>query len=133
MGQGLIIHGAERHGNLHISLSGIFDSEAAVRISTFILRKHNGEGNIFIKTGNLSKVTARSRGWFTALTNILNLPAKKIYLMGDKAMEVCPDQGRVLISKQQKKEEHKGCGGKCKNCKCKERKEARNQRVTREN
>lgn len=120
MKQEVMVDASERNGNLHINLGGFFDSEAAVKVSSIIRQSYAGEGNIFIHTNDITDVTAQSRVWFGNLLNILGLPKQNIYLMGDRAMDICHDNGRVIVKKV-KKETHTKCYN-CKNCQCKDKK-----------
>lgn len=108
----------ERNGNLHVKLHGHFGVDTAMELTASISRKYKTGRNVFIHTSGITAVSAQSKEMFQSMLGVYNLPAKNVYLMGEKGKQICHDEGRVIIS--QKSHGHKGCGGRCKNCKCKQ-------------
>lgn len=106
----------ERNGNLHVKLQGTFCIDTALELTSNISRRYRIGGNVFIHTGEVTSVSPQSREMFSNMLGVFNLPCEKIYLMGEKGLEICHDAGRVIVPK--KKHGKKKCGGRCKNCKC---------------
>lgn len=106
----------ERNGNLHVRLHGKFGVDTAMEMTSHISKKYRVGSNVFIHTAEVTAVSPQSKEMFSSMLGVYNLPPENIYLMGEKGMEMCHDQGRVIIRK--KSHGHKTCGGRCKNCKC---------------
>lgn len=109
------INANQRNGNLHIKLNGPFTSDTAARLTMVMAKTYPGKGNIFIHTDNISAVSPESQGAFNDLVNLSALPEDKIYLMGEKGLDICHDSGKVIV---RKKRQGHICCGKCKNCSC---------------
>lgn len=119
MEQSTFLESDKRNGNLHITLAGAFDEERAKEVSYHICSEYCGQGNVFINTHNITEVKPQSRTVFTDLVEELKLPKNHIYFKGEKGRDICHDEGKVIVVKHRK---HGGCGGRCKNCKCKDKK-----------
>lgn len=111
-----LISSDERNGNLHIKLEGRFGVDTAMELTSHMSQKYRGSGNIFIHTAAITEVSSQSKEMFSSMIGVLNLPRENIYLMGEKGMDICHDNGKVIVRKK-KSHSHKSCG-KCKNCKC---------------
>ena len=109
----------KRNGNLHVTVSGRFDQKRVSEVGQHICRVYGGTGNIFIHTHEITEVAPNSRTMFSSMLGELSLPKKNIYLMGEQGKHICHEEGRVII--KQSKPSSGGCGGRCKNCKCKTR------------
>ena len=107
----------ERNGNLHVRLQGRFGVDTAMELTSNISRRYQIGSNVFIHTSEITAVSPQSKEMFSSMLGVYNLPLENIYLMGEKGMEICHDEGRVIVRKQT--HGHKKCGGRCKNCKCK--------------
>lgn len=93
------INANQRNGNLHIKLNGPFTSDTAARLTMVMAKTYPGKGNIFIHTDNISAVSPESQGAFNDLVNLSALPEDKIYLMGEKGLDICHDSGKVIVRK----------------------------------
>ncbi|MBM9612837.1 hypothetical protein JWJ90_00895 [Desulfobulbus rhabdoformis] len=98
-----------RDGNLHISLDGPFTSEMALQLSNTIATDYCGEGIIFVHTGRITAISPQSRTTFEKMTEILDLPRKKIYLTGQNGLKIGPNKVRVIVYDPL----DKGCCGNC--------------------
>ncbi len=104
----------QRNGNLHINLSGQFTTEIAHRLTSAISQQYQGRGNIFIHTKDITDIAPESRQTFADLVGEAVLPREKIYMIGSKGLEICPDAGKVIVHDKKKHT----CCGRCKNCRC---------------
>lgn len=102
-----------RNGNLHIRLDGSFTIDTAAELATVMQNNYRGDGNIFIHTNRITEVHPASKVTFNNLLEDSPLPKSKIYMTGRKGLEISCDATKVIIHTKKK-----GCGGKCKNCKC---------------
>lgn len=107
----------QRNGNLHIKVQGRFGVDTAMELTSGIARKYRTGSNVFIHTNEITAISPQSREMFKSMLGVYNLPQNNIYLIGEKGFDICHDKGRVIIRK--KADPTKGCGGRCKNCKCK--------------
>lgn len=110
----------ERNGNLLVNLQGNFGVDTAMELTASISRKYRVGSNVFIHTTDVTSVSPQSKEMFNNMLGVYNIPCEKIYLMGEKGLEICHDEGKVIFHKKTPGE--KKCGGRCKNCKCKSRK-----------
>lgn len=110
------IDSEERNGNLHIKLNGQFGVDTAMQLNSHMNRKYSGKGNIFIHTTDITSVSPQSKEMFNSMLGVFNLLQENIYFMGEMAKQICPDIGKIIITKK-KRQGHKSCGN-CKNCKC---------------
>lgn len=108
------IQADQRNGNLHIKLSGQFTTETAHRLTSIMNQQYQGRGNIFIHTEEITDVTPESRQAFGDLVGEAVLPREKIYMIGSKGLEICPDASKVILHDKKKHT----CCGRCKNCRC---------------
>lgn len=108
------IEADQRNGNLHINLAGEFTKQTAFTLTKTMTQRYQGSGNIFIHTESITEVAPESRETFGDLMGVAVLPRERIYMIGRKGLEICPDASRVIIHDKKK---HKCCG-KCKNCSC---------------
>lgn len=109
-----IINWEERNGNLHLKPEGEFCVEVAQELASTMSSSYRGQGNIFIHTRLITGVAPRSREMFNNMVRSLNLPRRRIFLMGELGKDICHDEGRVIISKPRKP--GRRCGGKCGGC-----------------
>lgn len=106
----------EKNGNLHVKLQGRFGVDTAMEVTSLISRKYRLGSNAFIHTAEVAAVSPQSIEMFSSMLGVYGLPPENIYLLGENGLEICHDEGRVMLRK--KTYGHK-CGGRCKNCKCK--------------
>ena len=114
--QSAVVTTEERNGNLHIKLQGRFGVDTAMEVTSLISRRYRMGSNVFIHTAEVVTVSSQSKEMFSSMLGVYGLPPENIYLMGEKGLEICHDEGRVILRK--KTHGHK-CSGRCKNCKCK--------------
>lgn len=117
-----VISTDQRNGNLHIKLEGLFTPETAAKLAIIMTKSYVGQGNIFIHTAMVTDVEPQSQFAFNTLMGQTDLPKEKVYLTGEKGIDISHDSGKVIVGKK-KKHRHSGCG-KCKNCSCDEKKAA---------
>lgn len=94
------IHFEKRNGNLHVKVKGRFGVDTAMEVTSRIARKYQTGGNVFIHTGEITAVSPQSREMFKSMLGVYGLPAKNIYLMGEKGFDICHEKGRVIMRKQ---------------------------------
>ena len=107
----------KRNGNYHIKIVGDFNPKTAQTLSSLICSEYAGDGNIFINTSLISKISNDSHQTFSKYLYESKLPANKIYYKGEKAYSMYHEYGRVIHSSTKPKQA--SCGGRCKKCKCK--------------
>ena len=106
----------QRNGNMHINLSGRFTAETAQQLTSAMRQQYLGRGNIFIHTENVTDVVPDSRQTFGNLVGEAVLPQERIYMIGSKGLEICPDASKVILHD---KKMHTCCG-RCKKCRCRQ-------------
>jgi hypothetical protein len=108
------VDAAYRNGNLHINLNGHFSSATAVELSSTIAMFYEGKGNVFIHTANVTSIEPLSKGVLADHFKMMNLPCERMYLTGNKGLDISPDNIKVIVYEKKKK----GCCGRCKDCGC---------------
>ncbi|GAB6057530.1 hypothetical protein [Desulfonatronum parangueonense] len=106
-------------GNLHVRLEGIFDQHSASSLAHVLREAAAKHHRLFINTEGLAEIEPPA-------TEILHAGLKdsevnsRIYFKGKKGKLMAMDGHRVLHTKTS----HRcNCSGKCKVCKCAQRKE----------
>ena len=107
-----IVHSKEKNGHLHLSLSGKYTSFTAFKIAEMIQNLHNGKGNIFVNTTNVTGVDPYSRKALNLMLGFYSLPKQKVFLKGAKGHELSCNELRVIEPPRMQKL----CS--CKLCKC---------------
>jgi hypothetical protein len=103
-----------RKGNVHVDLLGHFTAEMAADVTSLISDVYCGKGNIFVHTAEILSVAPDLKHIFAQYIETSGLPQANLYLTGSKGLEFSPDNIKVIVYKKKKK----GCGGRCKDCKC---------------
>jgi len=101
----------QRNGNLFISLRGDYQGEWRSTLGAFI-GSYDGEGNIFVNTEKLNNLLPTVKAELKEIFIGLGRLGKKIFFIGRKGFDICPDGYRVIVRNKLK------CCGKCKNCSC---------------
>lgn len=114
MNQQQPVDAAYRNGNLHINLNGHFSSAIAIELTSTIATVYEGKGNVFIHTANVTSIEEPSKNVLADHIKFLGLPCERMYLTGEKGLDISPDNIKVIVYKKKKK----GCCGRCQNCTC---------------
>jgi hypothetical protein len=103
-----------RKGNVHVDLLGHFTAEMAADVTSLISEAYRGKGNIFVHTAEILSVSPGLKQIFAQYLETSGLPQANLYLTGNKGLEFSPDNIKVIVYEKKKN----GCGGRCKDCKC---------------
>jgi anti-anti-sigma regulatory factor len=102
MNQQQPVAAAYRNGNLHINLNGHFSSAVAVELSSTIATVYAGKGNVFIHTANVTSIDETSKGVLADHIKRLGLPRERLYLTGEKGLDISPDNIKVIVYQKKK-------------------------------
>lgn len=113
------IQARESMGNLHLHLEGVFDGDFAVALSALLRERHAECHRLFIDTDSLQRVEPCGADLFRSFLRDYFGVSRRVYFKGKNGAQMALEGQRVLRLKP-----HHGCGcsGKCKVCKCAERK-----------
>lgn len=116
------IQARESMGNLHLRLEGIFNGESALALTALLHQRQGACKRLFIDTDKLHRVEEFGTDVFHSFLRRHGEFSRRIYFKGKNGMHMALEGQRVLRVKS-----HHGCGcsGKCKVCKCAERKKQR--------
>lgn len=109
------------NGNLHIRPKGDFDGTSAWELIHLMRDKYDGKGRVFIDTHHMRKMHGFGCSTFRCRFHQGGVPARCLFLKGEKGFEMAPDGSKVLVFK---KEHPCGCNGDCTNCRCAARKKS---------
>ncbi len=113
MGVSTRIEANQRNGNLHIKVYGFFSREIAEEVVLLVRQAYTGQGNVFIHTNNVTGIHPDAKYSFSNRLKQIRIPAERVYLTGEKGMEISHDATRVIVQPPKKKH----CGG-CRGRKC---------------
>jgi hypothetical protein len=106
------------NGNLHVHPSGVFDGSSAWELVNLLHEQYDGQGQVYIDTGNLKELCPFGCSTFQCRLNRQHLPFERLYFKGDKGAEMAPKGSNVLTAPHK----HRCCGN-CANCTCNRSKE----------
>ncbi|WP_028578911.1 hypothetical protein [Desulfogranum japonicum] len=101
------IEANQRNGNLHIKVYGYFSQETAGEVVSLVSHVYTGQGNVFIHTKGLTRVDPFAKYIFSSHLKQIRVPCERVYLTGEKGMEISHDAARVIVQPAKKKR----CGG----------------------
>ncbi|MFP4396827.1 MAG: hypothetical protein ACLFPY_01945 [Desulfonatronovibrio sp.] len=109
-------------GNLHIRLEGVFDQYSAASLGQVLLKEEPDCHRFFIDTNGLRRVEPVGAEALHALMRHSSDLTSRIIFKGSNGRIMATEGQLVLIARQA---HGCGCAGKCKVCKCAQRREQR--------
>lgn len=107
-------------GNLHIRLEGVFDGDSAASLGQVLLREEPDCRRFFIDTNGLRQVEPLGTEALHALMQRSSDLTSRIIFKGSKGRIMATEGQLVLMVKPGR---GCSCAGKCRECKCAQRRE----------
>ena len=100
-------------GDLHVRPSGDFDGSSAWELVNLLHEQYDGQGRVYIDTGNLTALNPFGCSTFQCRLNRKHLPFERLHFKGEKGAEIAPKGSNVMKATRN----HRCCGN-CANCTC---------------
>ena len=98
-------------GNLHIALSGEFNSMCAWELLKSVKRHNSAQGRVFVNTKGLARISPDGVALFKNHMPREKMPSDWLYFKGDKGFQIAPDGSRVLNCAKGRRAGKNGSGG----------------------